>query len=211
MKRTPNTDEGIQNLVQRLDLALNSQTARIVTFISARPGEGTSTIARDYAAALADSVDHNILLIDAGKLDRAYFHDHDADPEITIADTVAGGRPVTEALYPLGPHVFLARWSGQGRSRGVAGKLINDAGFWAALHEKFGTVVIDAPSLKESSDGIALAVRADATVLVVEAETTRQPVIENLRDTVGTAGAKIVGIVMNKRRYYIPAKVYQNM
>jgi protein-tyrosine kinase len=211
MKRTPNRDEGIQNLVQRIDMALAMPEARIVTFIASRPGEGTSTIARDYARALSDAVDHKILLIDAGKLDESYFEANDADPAVTIADTIAAGRPLDDALYPLGHHVFFGRWAGQGRGRSAAGKILNDNDFWKDLHLSFGTVVIDAPSMKESPDGIGLAVRADATVLVVEAETTRQPVIENLRDTLTGAGAKIIGIVMNKRRYYIPTKVYQNM
>jgi Mrp family chromosome partitioning ATPase len=211
MKRTPNQDSSIQNLVQRVDMALDRSAPRIVTFISARPGEGTSTIARDYARVLSDAVDHKILLIDAGNIDQGFYDACQADALTTIADTIAAGRPLTDALHPLGRHVFFGRWAGEGRGRSAAGKILGDDAFWDTLHESYGTVVIDAPSLKDSSDGIGLAVRADATILVVEAETTRQPVIENLRDTLTGAGAKIIGVIMNKRRYYIPAKVYQNM
>jgi hypothetical protein len=151
------------------------------------------------------------LLIDAGKLDEGWYDTRNADPSITIADTLAAGRPLSEALHPMGHHVFFGRWAGQGRGRSAAGKILGDDAFWDNLLESFGTIVIDAPSLKDSPDGIGLTARADATVLVVEAEATRQPVIENLRDTLIGAGAKIIGVVMNKRRYYIPAKVYQNM
>jgi hypothetical protein len=188
-----------------------------VAFISARPGEGTSTVAREYARHLSDAVDHKILLIDAGKLDKEYFDHNHADPSVTITDTRAAGRDLDVAFHPLGQHVYLGRWSapegGQslGRGRSAAIKLLNDREFWDGLRASFGTIVIDAPSLKESPDGISLAAHADAVVMVVEAETTRQPVIENLRDTLIAADAKIAGIVMNKRRYYIPAKVYQNM
>ena len=211
MKRPPDRDEAIITLVQRVDLILGAQSSRIVTFIAARPHEGTSTVARDYARALSDAVDHKILLIDAGKLDDAFFEANEADPTVTISDTLAAGRPLGDALYPLGHHVFIGRWAGQGRGRSASGKLLADQKFWKELHDSFGTVVIDAPSLKDSADGIGLAAHADATILVVEAETTRQPVIENLRDTLASAGAKIIGVVMNKRRYYIPARVYQNM
>ncbi|MDR3448289.1 MAG: hypothetical protein P4M15_00800 [Alphaproteobacteria bacterium] len=211
MTRSPDKDDGISNLVQRLDMAMDPSATRIITFISARPGEGTSTVARDYALALSDTVEHKILLIDAGNLEEDYFASHQADPTVTIADIMTAGRPLADALYPIGTHVLLGRWSSPGRGRSAATKLLNDDAFWKNLHESFGAVVIDAPSLKESADGIGLAVRADATVLVVEAEKTRQPVVENLRDTLTQGGAKIAGVVMNKRRYYIPAKVYQNM
>ena len=50
-----------------------------------------------------------------------------------------------------------------------------------------------------------------ATVIVVEAEKTPQPVIEHLRNTLTAAGAKTAGIVMNKRRFYIPARVYKKL
>jgi len=211
MRRTPNKDDGIQNLVQRLDMALDTPGGRVIVFISARPSEGVSTVARDYALALADSADHDILLIDAGKLDQAFYDDHEANSSVAIADTVANGKPVQDAIYFLATHVHFGRWASSGRGRAAASKLVKDQDFWANLHKSFGTIVIDAPSLKESPDGISLAARANATVLVVEAETTRQPVVENLRDTLDAAGAKIVGVVMNKRRYYIPSKVYQNM
>ena len=211
MKRSANKDDGILNVVQRLDRTIGLPETRIITFIAARPGEGTSSISRDYVRALADSVDHKVLLIDAGKLDKGFFASNNADPGVTIADTIGSGRALDEALYTLTPNVFFGRWAGEGRSRNAANKILNDNAFWENLHETFGTVVIDAPSLQTSADGIALAAHADATVLVVEAETTRQPVIEHLRDTLDAAGAKTAGIVMNKRRFYIPAKVYRNM
>lgn len=211
MKRAPDQDDGIQNLIQRLDSRLNMSTGGILTFISARAGEGTSTIARDVAVALADSLDHEVLLIDAGKIDDAFYHEHNATPTLAIADMVAKGKPAQNAIYTLSPKASFGRWANKGRGRNEAAKLLKDNTFWDNLRSHFSTILIDAPSLKESADGIGLAARADATVIVVEAEATRQPVIENLRDTLIDAGAKISGIVMNKRRYYIPARIYQNM
>jgi protein-tyrosine kinase len=211
MTRYPSKDDGIHNLVQRLDRMADLPAARIITFISARSGEGTSTVARDYVHELADSSDQKALLIDAGKLDGDFYKQFDADPGVTIADTIAAGTELQAALYPIEHNAHFGRWARDGRGRSAATKLLNDNSFWKTLHDRFGTVVIDAPSLQSSPDGIALAAHADATVLVIEAELTRQPVIEHLRDTLTAAGAKIAGMVMNKRHFYIPAKVYQNM
>ena len=199
------------NLAQRIDTALNIPFGRVITFIAARPGEGTSTVARDYAHALADFVDHDVLLIDAGKIDHDFFLSHSADPAVTMADTLAAGKPLKDGLFTLAGHTFLGRWAGNSRNRSHAAKLLNDDAFWEKLRKDFGTIVIDTPSLKESADGINLAARSDATIMVVEAETTRQPVVEHLRDSLTQAGAKILGMVMNKRRLYIPEKVYQKI
>ncbi|MDE1900757.1 MAG: hypothetical protein KGI37_03810 [Alphaproteobacteria bacterium] len=211
MARTPDKDDSLQTLIQRLDATIEKPSSRIVAFISARPGEGTSTIARDYALALADMGEQEILLIDAGKVDKDFFAMHGADPANALADVVAAGKNVHDALYALAPHLRLGRWAKPGRGRGAINKLMKNDKFWTGLREHFGTVVIDAPSLLDSADGVALAARADAAVIVVEAEATRAPVIEHLRDALNLADAKIAGIVMNKRRYYIPTGVYQRI
>jgi len=83
--------------------------------------------------------------------------------------------------------------------------------FWKNLLDSYDSLIIDAPSLRTSFDGVAVAAKADATVIVVEAEKTPQPVIAHLRDTLAAAGAKTAGVVMNKRRYYIPGRVYKKL
>lgn len=211
MKDTYDQDASIHNLVQKLDRELDKPKGRIVAFIAARPKEGTSTIARDYALALADSDDHKVLLIDAGRLDGKFFAAHGADPSRTLSAAALSGKAWEEAVSPLNPHAFVTRWSNELRSRGGVSKLFNDGALWSSLRAAFGTIVIDAPSLKDAPDGVAFAALADATVMVVESEKTRQPVVEHLRDTLRTANAKLAGVVLNKRRFYIPDRVYQNM
>jgi Mrp family chromosome partitioning ATPase len=48
-------------------------------------------------------------------------------------------------------------------------------------------------------------------VLVVEAESSRTPVVADLRDMIMARGANLAGIVLNKRRFYIPEKIYRRL
>lgn len=201
----------ISSLVHRINLVLAAQDRHIVAFIAARSGEGTSTVARDFAEGLADETGRKVLLIDAGPLDKARCITDGIDPATGIVDTVAAGDQPAKVIHAIDHNVYLGRWMGKNENRALAGKLLHNAAFWASLQKEFDTIVIDAPSLQNSSDGIALATRADAVIMVIESETTRQPVIENLRDTLAAAGAKITGSVMNKRRFYIPDKVYARL
>jgi Mrp family chromosome partitioning ATPase len=198
-------------LVQRLSLFLAKPTGRIVTFTSARPGEGVSTISRNFARTIATEADHKVLLIDAGQFDEEFYRENDINPMTSIADTLSAGKPIEDALFPIGHNIQVARWTAREDNRSAANKLILDQAFWMILRESFGTVVIDAPSRQLSADGIGLAARADAAVIVVEAESTRQPVIDSLIATLNTSGAKIAGLVMNRRRFYIPERVYKRM
>jgi Mrp family chromosome partitioning ATPase len=76
---------------------------------------------------------------------------------------------------------------------------------------RFDLVLIDSPPLETSSDGLAMVRKADGVVLVIEAEKTRWPVVQNLRDSVIQHGGNILGVVFNKRRYYVPGWVYKRL
>lgn len=216
MKDLYDQDSSIHNLIQSLERELDrpdtkKSGSRVVVFMSARPHEGTSTIARDYAQSLSDSDEHKVLLIDAGRLDGKFYAARNLNATNTLSAAVLSGKEWSDAVSPLGEHTYICRWSPDFRNRGSVSKLMNDKTLWTAMRKTFGTIVIDAPALKDAPDGVAFASMADATVIVVEAEKTRQPVVENLRDALRAAEAKIAGVVLNKRRFYIPDRVYQNM
>jgi len=48
-------------------------------------------------------------------------------------------------------------------------------------------------------------------VLVLAAEETRWPVAERVKDNIERSGGRVLGIALNKRRYHIPAFVYQRL
>ncbi len=177
---TPDTQNVIRHLVQRLALERRESPARVIAFIAARPGEGTTTIARNYALTLAETTGQKIVLVDTGT------HNHDTTHR------------------PLGKNTFTTRIS-------TTNGLLQADAPWDTLLGTYHTLIIDAPSLQSTFDGIVLASRADAVVIVVEAEATPQPVITHLRDTLTAAGATIAGVVMNKRRYYIPERIYRRL
>jgi len=51
----------------------------------------------------------------------------------------------------------------------------------------------------------------DGVVLVVEAEKTRWQVVESLKEKIENSGGNILGMVFNKRRFYIPENIYRRM
>ena len=84
-------------------------------------------------------------------------------------------------------------------------------GFWANLKLKFDLVLIDSPPLMVSPDALALVSKVDGVVLVVEAEKTKWRTARYVREQIEMVGGKILGIVFNKRRYYIPQSIYKNL
>jgi protein-tyrosine kinase len=201
----------MRSLIQRLSLGPDSKNTRIITFIAARPHEGTSTIAREYAETLASVTNQKVLLIDAGPMVPERFRAFGIDPAEGIIDAMIDGKQPERAIRPIATNVSLGNWIGRDENQSLAGKVVYNPKFWESLLASFDSVIIDAPSLQASFDGVALAAKADATVIVVEAESTPQPVVHNLCNTLSSAGANLTGVVMNKRKYYIPKRVYRKL
>jgi Mrp family chromosome partitioning ATPase len=51
----------------------------------------------------------------------------------------------------------------------------------------------------------------DGVVLVLEADKTRKPVAENLKNQIVQNGGNLLGMVFNNRRYHIPEAVYRRL
>lgn len=188
----------IGSLVHKLNdvLFADEKKGAIVTFISARSGEGTTIVSEAFARALRHEMGKNVLLVT----------NDSAKPG--LIETASLGKSLSSVLTPTEDGLYRTAWAATSKGRAQSGKFIQNKEFWSDLQQEFDVVVIDAPCLQKSNEGIVCAQESNATILVVEAEGTRKQVVENLRETLDQAGAKIAGVVLNKRRFYIPDSVY---
>lgn len=202
--------EALRSLAQRLALT-GGQTPRVVTFIAARSGEGTTSLALKYASLLAFESGKHVLLIDASSNIAACYADIGINSDTGIIDAALGDLPMEAAIRGVSQNLSVVRWLARVENRAVADRISQNTEFWKKLHSAFGSIVIDAPSLQSSFDGVMLAAKADTTVIVVEAEATPAPVTQKLHDVLKDAGAKVAGLVLTKRRFYIPQKAYKKL
>lgn len=203
---------------------------RVVQIASANTGEGTSTVAREYARLAAVRARRPVWLIDADLAQQGQLEAVAGEPErfgrpgkaavatpdgsiffaVTPRVMDRQGRPVHPArlisAQPfLGGRLWVTRFAGEFLRSGQRAEIVADAGYWDALRRHADTVVIDSPAADRSDAAIALAPLVDATVLVVAAESTSpdEPVI--LRDEIEAAGGRIAGLVVNRSTYRPPA------
>ena len=72
-------------------------------------------------------------------------------------------------------------------------------------------IVIDMPPLFEASHTARLAGLCDGVIMVVEAEQARREVAHQAKQELLRWNANLVGVVLNKRRFYIPKWIYQKL
>ena len=79
------------------------------------------------------------------------------------------------------------------------------------LRRQFDQTVIDCPSLKESGDALSIAPFVDGVILVIEANRTRGEQIRNAEQSITAADGKLLGYVLNKRKYEVPGWIYRRL
>jgi polysaccharide biosynthesis transport protein len=174
---------------------------RIVQVTSAAPDEGKSTL----AAALAISAARTglrVLLVDAdmrrGSLS-GMFNLATKDGLVGLA----GGQnlPVT---YTQQYGDMSLEVLGVGNAVVPQPDLIASARFATLLKDlalTYDVIILDSPPVLAVSDAMSIARAADATVLVVDAETTPKDVVERAVKSLRAAGAPIAGVVLNRHRH----------
>lgn len=196
----------------RLEVArgfLQAATGGNVLVTSCHPGEGKSTIAVNIASALAEEAGRDVLLVDAN-VEAPVLHERFNIPETpglfdVIDGKVAGqGTVVNTSLRVLPIGSDHARPGGLVKSQRMEGL----KEFLAAHRARSGFVVLDGSSIFGAVNSAPLASSCDGVVLVVESEKTRWEVVQSARDQLRDAGAEVLGVVLNRRRYYIPRSVY---
>ena len=75
----------------------------------------------------------------------------------------------------------------------------------ARLRPQFDFIVIDGPPINSYADASILATKVDGVILVVEADRTPVSDAEMAKRQLDKVGARILGVVLNRRRSYIPA------
>jgi hypothetical protein len=228
--------EDMLRLYGTLDPPLDSRRGVMIEFIAPNPGAGTSTVARAFAEVASRFCEGVTLLFDlSGPANTQYnmasyerlwgggslsaHIDLGFNPNHMwrlLSDTAGldGSHRVPPYLLTTfhqldGSRLFLNRFGHEALQFGQRAQINVDSQIWQMLRAHVPLTIFDAPPTSVSSDGVSLAPEMDAVVIVVEAETERSAVIEDLRDKLIARGAHIAGIVFNKRRFHIPEQVYR--
>lgn len=184
----------------------------ILAIFGSQSGEGASTVARELAISLSRSPTNAILLIDGngGPTDQSKYFGTTAVDSLWSA---ARGAPIrtVRLAFPKGGTVDLA------------GLKIDDAPdqsevdlrllpqLFNRLRNVFNVVIIDCPPALSAAGYVSASGLADSCLLVVEAGRTRTPVVRRAMEEIEAAGGKLQGIVLNRRKHYIPSWIYRRL
>jgi Mrp family chromosome partitioning ATPase len=172
-----------------LESALTERIPRVVFLAASQGGEGTSTVAAQFAASLAGDPRLRVLLVDVHARRPAWG-----------APAEANGSPRNLALMTL-PVL-------------PGNRALDAAGLREVLQSVasgFDWILLDGPPVLESPDAAPLTKAADGVLVVVQAGRTKRPVLARSVDLIHRAGGRVLGVVLNRRRLEIPEFIYRRI
>lgn len=203
--------EALQQLiVLTRDLAPRAGEARSIAVTSALVDEGVSSTVHAWACNLARVHQQRVLLVDAN-LHRPSLHELVQRQRAPgLADLlVDGGDEWSAHRQKLGEGF---EFIGAGRPLEHPARYLETGEIRAALTRlggSFDWVVFDCPAVNVYPDTPSIAAACTSSVLVVRSGRTRREVVLEAKRRLEQAGAEIAGVVLNRRRYYIPERLYR--
>jgi len=198
-------------LYRTIESLLPDSKKKVIQFIGTRNGEGTSTLVREFARTTVVKLDISTLLLDAGSPtgQSSFFG---IKPESGWEDAILENKPYKDVIYQIGDTcLFISHVSVKEDAITSVIESPKIVEFFKQLKKEFDLILIDSPSTSVSTNGLAMSGKVDGTVLVVEAETTRWQVVNAMKEDIVKRGGKVLGVVLNKRKFYIPKFIYKRL
>jgi len=187
------------HLLMRLLASVPADGGRVLQLVSAHEGEGVSSLLLDIGL-IEGAADRRVLYIDVDPRPG-----HEIVTEFSKQGVGLARQPGERVVQVAGTSVYVTQpVSGADMAAGHMDwrKVLSKA------RSQYDLILIDPPPLQRSAAALAIAPFADITLAVVEAERTRAAVARNLVDRVESAGGEVLGVILNKRRFYIPRMIY---
>lgn len=210
--RRPPVSGGLPDLKSKLLTRYTGDAVKTILVTATAHGSGASTTAIGLASTLSRDAGLRVLLMDANFRTPGLHERFKTECTLGLHDLMCKDNGHSAQFKHVGPdELYLL-------SSGVNGGPVT-AYFESPRFEKmvqsarnsFHYVILDCAPVSRFPDAQAICARVDGVVLVVEAGATRLQVAQRAKKELEDAGGKILGVVLTKRRRYIPEWIYQRL
>lgn len=204
--------EELVKMIQTLFFTPDKKSPRVVVFTGAESGAGCSSICAGAAEALAAHTEERVCLVDSNLRYPSLHLCLGVENNKGLGEALEASEPVRDFVRPLPIDGLCLLPSGLKTSPALG--MMNASRLAARvseLRQEFGYVLMDSPPVNLYSDAISLGQSSDGVVLVVSANSTRKEAARRAKQTFESAGARLLGAVMNNRTYPIPQVLYDRL
>jgi protein-tyrosine kinase len=195
-----------------IEVELAGKTKRVILFTSSMPGEGTTTIAANFAKVLALQGNERVLVCEMNARRPAFSEVFSTNGESGITEYFASGNGLAQLVQRTKDDGLGVLHVGhqdatiiQLHLKQVFPRLLAEA------LKSFDTIIVDAPPVLSSPETPPMAEFVDGVVMVVHSGKTKREAVARAIESIKNFNGKMLGVVLNRKRYYIPGFIYRRI
>jgi capsular exopolysaccharide synthesis family protein len=203
---------GYEDILTRLRTQHPGKSIKTIMFTGTAHGGGATTTAVNFAKTLVRNNEVKVLLIDANMRTPNLRELFNINNDNGLTDVVVNNdtKPFKVINFE-GSYLFVLATGGNyiGPVGLFESKRFDD--FLSNARDEFDYVILDSAPLPSFAEARVLCEKVDGVILVVEFGKIRRQVALRAKKELEDAGARILGVVLNKRKYYIPQWIYRRL
>ena len=201
--------EGLKtNLLSRYP----DKSIKAILFVGTTHGDGSSTTAINFATTLAENCALKVLLVDMNLRTPSLHEAYKIDHTLGLSDLLTNSNAKTAQIKKVGPGSLYVLPCGGKHSGPVS--LFESSRFDRFLEnmrKQFDYVILDGPPMPRFSESRVVCPKVDGVIIVLGSGKTRREVAIRAKKDLEEAGGKVLGIVLNRRKFYIPNWIYKRL
>lgn len=188
--------EAYRSLRTAVKFASLDRKMKVVQVTSAAAAEGKTTTVANLATALAMGGDR--VAVVCCDLRRPALHERfGLDPTPGFTDVLLGDVPLSEALRAYHGSIMVLPAGSHAPNPSELLSTARAASVLSALSEEFDVVLVDTTPVLPVTDALVVSRLADATLLVVDARSTRRGALRRALQLLAQVNAPTLGVVLN--------------
>ncbi len=190
----------------------NAADRKAVMITASVEGEGVTGLTCNLARVLAEIRGSKVCLIDGNFSNPSLHKALNIENELGFCNILSGECSLSDAIRQTDlPNfdIITVGTADNGKSHHVESNKVR--AIIDKLKVKYDFILFDSSGVSQDTAPLVLAGQVDGVVLVVQAGKTRYEVVQKSKEQLEFVRAKVFGVVLNRRKYFIPKFIYRNL
>ena len=203
------TAESYRSLRTNIQYSPIDKQVKTLVVTSSNAGEGKSTVAGNLAYTFFQS-GKRVLIIDCDLRKPSLHRKFNVSNEVGLTDVLVGTSELNKVMKKIDDNLYLLT---TGTLPPNPAEIIGSNTMENFLEEckiNFDYIILDTPPILPVTDSKLLAIKADATVLVVRSEISKLKHVSQAFKELGKVNANVIGTILNDVEVHSERLYYNN-
>ncbi len=203
------TAESYRSLRTNIQYSSIDKQVKTLVVTSSNAGEGKSTVAGNLAYTFFQS-GKRVLIIDCDLRKPSLHRKFNVSNEVGLTDVLVGTSELNKVMKKIDDNLYLLT---TGTLPPNPAEIIGSNTMENFLEEckiNFDYIILDTPPILPVTDSKLLAIKADATVLVVRSEISKLKHVSQAFKELGKVNANVIGTILNDVEVHSERLYYNN-